>query len=503
MFSPSSRFENGSLHEAERNNTIFKRNDDRTPIFFKDIDEKKIESNEMDAEAFDNTIFLRRANPFVERNSFVYNPLSQSEQELSPFEKHSNMSNSGVGNTTGSSTYVASFDYTKKKEIPEIFKVSNPGTSVSSQRVGIIRRQLLLQSHFKSFKILSVLTFLMFFCPLVSVLLGISCVSNDSICLPRFQIQTSGIVDTKDDGFFSWFDWKTINENIVSQETELKIIEKFIDGLSSMLLPLPYDSNLITAKIEDIFQNEKSVIFKLSDFGYCKEVIDDYNLRTEKICHLFFPHGLDIPSVFVKDLTYMLSKADIHEDAEYISNIFSKSCRDVFNFLDFSDFKDKDLSFYGFLSSVLSHINTYLTIVEYILDVTSLVILIAVSVTFKIKAKKSLTLFKDNLFDSNFRKQYTEQSHKFLWIQICLLLVIVLLSISTILKLIGVFYILVYGLKTVSLLTELESGLINGIKIVSSGMIFDIFNIIIHFITGLVLTLCVIYKPWIVEHVIE
>ncbi|TID16243.1 hypothetical protein CANINC_004242 [Pichia inconspicua] len=494
MFSPNYGVGSDDVFYEERDDFYANKKDEKSIIFFKDTEDG---NQELRSAKKSNNYF--KGNPFVNQEC--------SGKTTQNFSIHSNQHNEAtpgyiMGNTNDSTTFVDSSEFGNKKEIHTSIKVNNSANSVSSQRLAIARRQNIMKSYFKSFKILIILTFLMFLCPLLSVFLGITCISTDLMCYPRFQVQTSGIVDQNDVSSLSWFKWNTINGNKEIEVTEIQYIEKFIDSLSSIVLTSPFDANLVTLKINEIFRNQKSVIYKFSNFGYCKDITNDLTLVTETICHLTYPYGLDIPSVLVKDLTFMLSEEEIDGDAEYVSDVFSKSCREVFSFMNFNVFGNINLKFYSFMSSVMSRKIAYLSIFEYFLDVVSLFLLIIVSIGFKLKANKSLSTFKTLLFDSNFKGKYNEQTYKFVWIQMCLTAVVIILWISTILKLIGVAYVSIYGVKFTSLLREIDTNVIKGVKLFSSGMILDVLNLMFHLIVAVSLTLCVICKPWIVTKLV-
>lgn len=198
----------------------------------------------------------------------------------------------------------------------------------------------------------------------------------------------------------------------------------------------------------------------------------------------------------------MLSVEEIDGDAEYVSDVFSKSCREVFKFMDFKPFGNIDLRFYSFMSSVMSGKIAYLSVIEYLLDVISLIMLIVVSISFKSKANRSLSTFKNFLFDSNFKRQYNEHTHRFLWIQMSLIVAVVVFWICTILKIVGVAYVLIYGVKLTSILREMDTNTIKGIKLFSSGMVLDVFNMTLHMIIAVSLTVFIIRKPWIINQIV-
>lgn len=492
MFSLTSRVESGEIYDDDK---VFKPEIDKA-IFFKDTEDENDQAMQHEND-YKGTVF--KGNPFVKRENrgdSVLNISNYNDQKNEKFQSFA------TSNTDDSTTYVDSSEFGKKKNAHTSIKVNNSPNSVSSQRLAITRRQNILKSYFKSFKILTILTFLMFLCPLISVLLGITCVSTDFVCLPRLQIQTSGIVDQGSSASLPWFEWNAINKNKGMEQKEVQLIENFIGGLSSIVLTSPFDANLVSLKIKEVFQNEKSVIYKFSDFGYCKDIIGERKHETETICHLTFPYGLDIPSVIVKDLTFMLSVEEIDGDAEYVSDVFSKSCREVFKFMDFKAFGNIDLRFYSFMSSVMSGKIAYLSVIEYLLDVISLIMLIVVSISFKSKANRSLSTFKNFLFDSNFRRQYNEHTHRFLWIQMSLIVAVVVLWICTILKIVGVAYVLIYGVKLTSILREMDTNTIKGIKLFSSGMVLDVFNMTLHMIIAVSLTVFIIRKPWIINQIV-
>lgn len=374
------------------------------------------------------------------------------------------------------------------------------GSTIGSRKLSTARKQLIVTAYFKSFKILALITFLLFFCPLISTILDLSCVSSNTFCLPKFEIQSSGPLesDSVEVSLFSSLTMQPIHrETTTSLEDALGLIEKFLNGLSGMVLDSTFNPLLIRAKIEEAFENENSVIFKFSNFGYCKEIVDRYVI--ENTCHPYFGYGIDVPSVFIKDLAYTLSLQEIEGDAEYVSNIFAENYRDLFNFLKIKEYRDNKFLFYGFLSSILSISSSYMSIIEFLLDLGSLITCVIISLVLKSKANRSLSAYKNYLFESNSKRHFSEQHYQFARVQGFLIGVTIVIWISTIMRILGVTYELVYILQIENVLKSLNLRLIEGIKLVSSGTVVDILNVLIHLCVSICLTACVLCKPWIVK----
>lgn len=128
--------------------------------------------------------------------------------------------------------------------------------------------------------------------------------SNGGICLPRFEIQTpelTGLVDTN--GLMS----KIFGMQKISAEptsvAELTLAERLVDFLSKTILSNSFDRGKIQESIVNVFDSNDTMIFKFSDYGYCKKTSTEKKLISE--CHAMST-GTDIPSVMTKDITYSL-----------------------------------------------------------------------------------------------------------------------------------------------------------------------------------------------------
>ncbi|GAV26839.1 hypothetical protein PMKS-000295 [Pichia membranifaciens] len=374
------------------------------------------------------------------------------------------------------------------------------GSTIGSRKLLTARRQLMVTAYFKSFKIMALITFLLFFCLLISTILNLSCVSRNTFCLPKFEIQSSGPVENESHevNLFTSLTMQPIHRDTTSSlEYALGAIEKFLNELSGLVLDSTFNPVLIRSKIGEAFENENSVIFKFSNFGYCKQIVDKYVI--ESTCHPYFGYGIDVPSVFIKDLAYTLSFQEIEGDAEYVSNIFAKNYRDLFNFLKIKEYRDNRFLFYGFLSSILSISSSYMSIIEFVLDLSSLITCVIISFVFKSKANRILSAYTKYLFESNAKRHFSEQHYQFARVQEFLIGVTIVIWISTIMRILGVTYELVYILQIESVLKSLNLRLIEGIKLVSSGTVLDILNVLIHLCVSICLTSCVLCKPWIVK----
>lgn len=452
-----------------------------------------------------------------ESENFYYNDSSNSNNNTSPCKlkdsRYENGSSSFdifdspikntfskyTGTTTDENVHGFKFDKPKTEKYHTSIKIndSGSGSSIGSQKLSSARKQLVVAAYFKSFKSLSLITILYFFCCMISVLLIISCISNDGFCFPKFEIQTSGIVEPNVDdlGILSALTMQPIYRNsLPAIEDELNLVEKFLDGLSGMVLDSSFNEQLVRDKISEIFESDEAIIFKFSNFGYCKETSNEEN----NICHPYFAYGLDVPSVFIKDLVYTLSSEEIEGDAEYVSNVFVENYRSLFHFLNFSQYNESEYFFYGMISSILSKVTSYATIVECILDIFLLLACVIISVVFKAKANKSLSDYKNYLFESNLKRQFDEQNYQFSRIQRPLLIITSITWVCTFLRISRISYELIYIIKLEAVLKNLNMRIIEGIKIISSGLIFDICNALIHLFIVVSLTKCIISKPWIV-----
>lgn len=411
---------------------------------------------------------------------------------------------------SGSTICVSSFDSNfkypliKKDKYHATIKISDEGSgsgsTIGSRKLLTARKQLIVAAYFRSFKTIALITFLLFFCPFISTMLDLSCVSKNTFCLPKFEIQSSGPLESGSNemSLFSSLTMQPIHRDPTSNvENSLSLIEKFMNGLSGFVLDSAFNPVLIKSKISETFKSDHSIIFKFSNFGYCKEMID--NFTVQKSCHPYFGYGIDVPSVFIKDLAYSLSQEEIEGDPEYVSDIFAENYRGLFNFLKLKEYHKNKFLLYGFLSSILSISNSYMTIIAFLMDLGSLITCVVITMIFKSKANQSLSACKNYLFESNAKRHLSEQQHQFGQIRGFLIGITIVIWISTILRILGVTYELIYILQIENVLRSLNLRLIEGIKLVSSGAVLDILNVLIHLCVSISLTACVICKPWIVK----
>lgn len=383
------------------------------------------------------------------------------------------------------------------------------GSSIGSQTLLSARKQLIVSAYFKSFKILTLITFFLFICLIISTLTILSCISEKCFCLPKFEIQSTGLIqnNSKFINILNIFNMRPVFRNSLSSidfKKNLTLIEKFLDILSGMVLESSFNNKIIKDKINELFENNDSIIFKFNNFGYCKQNLSSD--ETNILCHSYFGYGLDIPSVLIKDLTFSLSKEEIEGDAEYVSNIFVNNYRNLFQFYnnnnDYNDIDNNNSNkylYFGILSSILSMISSYLIIIEFILDLGLLLGSILITIIFKHKANRSLTAYKDYLFESNLKRQFNEQKYRFLKIEGFLIGLTIFSCISTILRIINLIYEIIYILQVDHFLRKMDLKIIEGIQVISSGCILDIFNILIHLIISICLIICIKIKPWIVK----
>lgn len=419
-----------------------------------------------------------RKNPFLKNNTKGYK-----SNNSNPFN-----SMKGVGKSSESNTDISN-DYDEKLK----FHISIESTQTR-------RKHLIIQSYFKTFEILTALTFLLFLCPLISIILESSCTSENDFCLPRFEIQTSGSVDREysDNLYDGMFSMQLISKDLGTKD--LSTIEKLTNGLSTLILDTPLSVDVIRNVLEDVFENELSVIYKFSDFGFCKQYVDGDAIETE--CHTFYKYGLDIPSVLIRDLIYSMAEGD----SEEVSDLFFLNYKRIFNILSLNPFSfqkyksENSTLFYTFLSLNLNKFKSILGLIEFSIDLISLMVLISVVIVLKGKISGKL-LHKDYLFDNNFQRAIEEENQKTVMLEKILKVVSTLIILSLLFKIIGIIYIIVYESLVVKNLHKFNINLINGIKMISDGTILELVNIVIHLIISIGLMKCIKYKPWMVSNI--
>ena len=385
--------------------------------------------------------------------------------------------------------------------------------SLSTQRLVISKKQMLMRSYFNSFKLLSLLALILFFCPLISILLDISCISNDSFCYPLFEIQTSGKVENQNRlNPFEVFEMKSIGKSTIGKkftEDTYRVAENFLSGLSLMILDNPFNSELVRETLDaNLDSTNTEVTYKFANFGYCKEVVDLRDVTfedddlTDTQCHLMLGHGgTDVPSVLVKDLAFHLSEEEIEGDPEYVSGLFQDAYRNFYKGFNLKTMKATKYLMYGFSSIILSQGNSYLALFELVFDIASVVLCVIVSSYFKSQGNKSLLSFKNYLFDVNMKQQFSieEQEHKFSLVQVLLIFAASFVWISCVLKIGCLVSTSLYASQIHQTLSEMEFAVFEGIKVASAGAIVELLNIGIHLVVGIGLVTCIISKPWVVK----
>lgn len=175
--------------------------------------------------------------------------------------------------------------------------------------------------------------------------------SNGGICLPRFEIQTpelTGLVDTN--GLMS----KIFGMQKISAEptsvAELTLAERLVDFLSKTILSNSFDRGKIQESIVNVFDSNDTMIFKFSDYGYCKKTSTEKKLISE--CHAMST-GTDIPSVMTKDITYSLIQEEITGNADYASDFSVRNYHDFFKELHFIQYERNLYLMYEGLKQVL------------------------------------------------------------------------------------------------------------------------------------------------------
>ncbi|GMM45186.1 hypothetical protein DAPK24_017610 [Pichia kluyveri] len=472
------------------------------PEYFKDPDSmnsKDTHSNSYKQNSGgdnNSNIFNGIRNPFIKGSDNMFktnNPVTFNKNAIRPgFAAGSANYRTVIEKNSGSSTCFSSENdfYNKEKY--------NPLTSVSTERLIIARKQIIMKSYFKSFKILSLITLILFACPIISLICEMSCISKEGLCLPKFEIQTSG----KENYItgFNIFQMQKVGKgsNKISSEVS-DIFETIINGLSGLILDSSFNKDLIKQSIDNIFNNKNDIIFKISNFGYCKEMFNGVSTFSE--CHLISKgKGTDLVGVILKDLIYTLSSMEIEGDAEYISNLFVDKYQVMIKNLHTGDNK---YLMYGYLSLLLGEMNSIKSIIGIVIESTCLLMSIIITVYFKDECNKKLNLFKEYLFDKKYREEESDKfSISITIINIIIKMIGFLILVNLLLKISGVIYEIGYIITIKKLIEENQLNIINGIKVISKGMILEIFNIVSQLTVLILLIVCVISKPWIIKIII-
>lgn len=514
-------------------NPFINRGNNKTNVFNVNNRTNLNQSTKMQGENNANNFnFNLRKSDFNTRSSFQNNIISNRVKpdmkiDSNPNSLSDSNSNSYVTRAerdSESSTYIESspdekfMRYQMKNDLIKStikmydYSLSTP-ESVSTQRLIVSKKQMMMRSYFNSFKILSLLTLLLFLCPILSILSNLSCISTDGFCYPQFEVQTSGKIDDLNEQTLisplSMKPFTKLKQGKKFNEEMYKVIEGFMGGLAVLILENPFDANLFRETLDKNLDNlDAQVTYRFSSSGYCKEVIDlrefisEVDDISENQCHLMLGSGgTDIPSVFIKDLTYQLSEEEIEGDPEYVSGLFQNAYRSFYRNFNISTMKATKYLLYGFSSIVLSQFNSYFSISELIIDIASVVLCVMVASYFKSQGNKSLLSFKNYLFDVNMKRQFSveEQKQRFSLVQTFLAISVLFVWVSCILKIVSLTCTLIYAFQIQKTLNQIDFTVFEGMQVASSGTILELCNIALHIIVGVGLVACLIIKPWILR----
>lgn len=449
-----------------------------------------------------NTGIINYNNPFQKVNN--NNGLSKSRFS-------STTDDSKFLSSSDSTTYVSQSCISEKERKSSLYSKSSlndeyksPTNLTESKRLESARAQLVMRSYYKTFRIMAIITLLIFICPIMATVMEMTCVSSSTICLPMYEIQTSKNLPFEKEGYWitNIFAMRGIQSSKLTNNKEniLNNGSKLIQSFSERVLNSPMKLNVIYNKLQNIFENKERVTFKIGHLGYCKKT--ETATFSKISCHSLFENGFDLFSVFIKDIFYELSLDEIEGNADFVSDIFVDSYKTFINDQIVTDLNfDKIIQFVNY-SSILSKVMTWVSLIQFGFDFFSLIL--CSIVFFHLKNKTTLEAIKiiksyvsKSLSPVDQNKNTTSKL-----INRLLTLANASLVISLILKLSVIMYEINYIQKIEILMNLLNFQLFEGIKLVSSGMLIDIINCSLHLMIISFLSIVIIFKPWVLKIVI-
>lgn len=456
-------------------------------------------------------------NPFSSKP--ILNPVTNQVGFSNPFQKgkvgvYQSRFNSAIDDTkfqpsSGSTTFVSQSGQSEKGKsslysilsLGEDYKASP--NSTESKRLESARAQLVMRSYFKAFRIISMITLVVFLCPLLTTVMEITCVSSSTKCFPRCEIQTSKSLPYGGRYRLSNI-FSTKGIRIASMESHkdniITIASQLLQSFSEKILDSPIEVDKIYAKLAGIFHNSERVTFKIGHLGYCKWT--DTHTFTKVQCHSLFENGFDLFSVFMKDVMYELSLEEIDGDAEVVSGIFVNAYKRFIEKQVITDVEFDQMVQFGYYSALLSKVMTGVCLSQFGLDVFALVLCGAVVYHLKNKTKaESIRRIKNavgrSLSPVDQRKTTTSRL-----IYTLLTLANVCLIVALCMKVCTIAYEMWYLQRLEAIMNVLNVQVFEGVRMLGSGTSLDIVNCAVHIVIIALLTVVLVARPWVMKIVI-
>ncbi len=214
-------------------------------------------------------------------------------------------------------------DSASKNHEDEVLSTKEAAISIGNRSSGTLTKSQVskgmnARSSYETFKILSLLFFLMFIPPIIMLFTDISCMDSSNYCIPHLEMH---------------LEQKTQDE--VTGSELYHNIAAGLHILSNKIEEGPYPVEQFMKSIADI-SGKPFVTYKFNLFGYCRQEKETAGTNFDQlewleICHSLFG-ATDLSTVLVKDITFELEYAqDVNvETSEKYSDELVSSFKALF-----------------------------------------------------------------------------------------------------------------------------------------------------------------------------
>lgn len=361
--------------------------------------------------------------------------------------------------------------------------------AVAADEFGIIKKKSIVKSYHRYFQIIGFVTILIFFCPILSSVMEISCFLSQDYCMPLYEIQTSGVPLKIEQNYFKQF-FSMNNATNSSNEISLVLGRDFLKSFSTSILGSGFSSETITNVLANIFQNKRNVIYQLNQLGYCKNNEDKY------ICHSNFGNSFDLFTIIFKDIIYELTLKEKDDDAEKLSNFSVNKYHEILKEIPLKNGPSNQFLIFGYLSNMFSKAGIIAVGVHIGLDFLCLIFSIIITIYLRGKSKYKYNSSTGEKIHMSYNKHFGIKAKN---IGFIIGLISIFLTYSMIIQTLTLFYQVVYLKRIEKFMSISNLHLIRGIRLLGSGSIIELVNIGIHFLIICILISVLLVKPWIIK----
>ncbi len=393
--------------------------------------------------------FQTAASPFSWQNNktkmnAIFNPLA-----------HDTLFKTGTAENNASKS---SGEFKNETSPTKEMSISDGSSSTKTLTRSQVTKEMNARSFYETFKILSLLFFLMFAPLIIMLFTDISCMDSSNYCIPHFEM---------------YLDHKGKDE--VINTDFYHNIAKGLHILSSQMEDGPYPTEQFMDSISEI-SDKVDVIYKFNLFGYCRQEketeITSYDQpEWLEICHSLFG-ATDLSSVFVKDITFQMEYAQ-DVDVEGLE----KSSNEIV-----SSFKSLFLRAHSSSNPLVRHVSLGLSF--------SLMFVILKIVRFSLNAAALLIVFLA-ILQIKQRKQQSKTNVKTLSIaaSCCLIL-------SAAIEVLSLIFEHAYHEELKAMLDRLDYNVIHHFNYFTSGTVLKFISLSFEGVIILGILLFISAKPW-------